>query len=345
MRTWVHQFAMGAMPVLLALLAGCSSVPRPAADLAVPVVGGASTASAATPAQPASFSLAVGDEFDIKVPDAPLYDQTVKVRPDGKVTFNVIGTLYVLGRTPEDVQAEVRERYRATGGDAGQRVYLLHPNDELDIKFPYAPNFNEQVRVRPDGKIQLQLAGTVQAEGLSPEALQTELKQRYARVMRVPELSVILRSATSQMVQTPHGQVRAGVSGLEPTVVMRTFRSPQVFAAGEWARPGMFAYTPGMTLLQVLAQAGGQLPSGDIERLVVLRQNEDGTARVISPGLTAGYLAVPNKDMVLQPYDVVLLPQTSVATLSQNLDQYVYKVLPPLRNSSFGFVYNINNVK
>jgi polysaccharide export outer membrane protein len=322
----------------LALLAGCGHAPPLPPTGPVPVIAAASSvADAAT----APYVLAAGDELDIKVPDAPQYDQTVRVRPDGKVALQVVGTVHVAGRTPDDVQAEVRERYRQAGGGLQQREYLLHPNDELDIKFPYQQQLNETLRVRPDGKLQLQLVGTVQAEGLSPEQLQSELKRRYAKVLRVPELSVILRTATSQSLRTNAGNGRAGVNGLEPSVLVRSFQAPQVYVAGEMARPGMFAFTPGMTLLQALAQAGGHLPTGDLERLIVLRRTRAGTAEVVQPGLQRDYLGAPQRDLVLQPFDVVMLPPSRVALLGQDLEQYVFKILPPLRNSSFGFVYDL----
>jgi protein involved in polysaccharide export with SLBB domain len=324
-------------------LAACISAPSTASSPSaldvptsiVPVAQAGGSGSVVYTVQP-------GDELDIKVPDAPQYDQTVKVRPDGKVSMSVVGSVFVQGRTPEDVQTELRERYQQASGGQTNREYLLHANDELDVKFPYSPNFNEQVRIRPDGKIQLQLVGTVQAEGISAEALQAELKRRYAKVLRVPELSVIVRSATSQAVRTDRGLGRAGLTGLEPTVLVRSFQAPQIYVAGEVAKPGMFAFTPGMSLLQAMAQAGGHLPTGDVAHLVVLRRTASGSAQLIEPHLSARYLALPDKDLALQPYDVVLMPPTRVAQLGQDLDQYIFKLLPPLRNSSFGFVYNLN---
>lgn len=319
----------------LCLLTGCGSPPARPLEGPIPVVSApkASTASA--------FLLSVGDELDIKVPDASQYDQTVRVRPDGKVTLNVIGTVHAQGRAPEDVQAEVRERYRQISGSTVRREYLLNANDELDIKFPYHPNLNESIRIRPDGKLQLQLAGTVQAEGQSPETLQAELKKRYAKVLRVPELSVIVRTATRQTLSTEQGPARGGLAGLEPTVMVRNTAPMQIYVTGEMARPGMYAYTPGMTLLQAIAQAGGHLPSADIQSLVILRRTAQGSAEVVAPALSAQYLSQPDKDVVLQSFDVIMLPQTRIAALSQNLDQYVFKLLPPVRNSSFGFVYDL----
>lgn len=319
----------------LALLTGCGSAP------VRPLEGPVSVLNATKPGVAAAFRLSIGDELDIRVPDAAQFDQTVKVRPDGKVTLNVIGTVHAQGRTPEDVQAEVRERYAQASGGKARREYLLNANDELDIKFPYHPNLNESVRIRQDGKLQLQLVGTVQAEGESPESLQAELKRRYAKVLRVPELSVIVRTATRQALRTDQGSARGGLMGLEPTVMVRSSAPLQVYVTGEMARPGMYGYTPGMTLLQALAQAGGHLPTADIQGLVILRRTPDGSAEVVVPALSSQYLSNPDKDIALQAFDVILLPQTRVAALAQNLDQYVFKLLPPVRNSSFGFVYDL----
>ena len=39
----------------------------------------------------------------------------------------------------------------------GAQEYQIQPGDDLDIRFFYNPELNEQQRVRPDGRIALQL--------------------------------------------------------------------------------------------------------------------------------------------------------------------------------------------
>ena len=334
-----------------ALLGACTSVPYEdghlkqipvtATGAAVPATAAGDGTSSESPAPPpVAYSLGLGDELDVKIADAPQYDQTVKVRPDGKINLNVIGSVYVAGRSPEDVESEIRERYAALAGSKQQREYLIHANDELDIKFPYYPQFNDQMRVRPDGKIQMQLAGTIQAEGLSPEELEHELERRYAHFLKEPELSVIVKTATSQMVRTAAGAGRGGLADLSPTVNLRTFQTPQVYVTGEVQKPGMIAYTPGLTLLQALAESGGHLPSGDVTKLVILRKSAAQTADIIRPNITSTYRGAPTEDVVLQPYDVILLPPTRSQNLAETLDRYVYKIFVPLKNSSFSYVWS-----
>jgi polysaccharide export outer membrane protein len=292
-------------------------------------------------ADAATYTFSPGDEFDLRVPDGPQFDQTARVRPDGQVSLPVIGTVRFQGRTVEDVQNELRSRMGAIGGNALQREYLLHPNDEIEIKFPFAQQLNEVVRIRPDGKIQLQMVGSVQAEGLSPEALKRDLGSRYRRWLRKPDLAVIVRSVNSQSVRTASGSGRAGLRDLQPVLVVRGFQPPQVFVGGEVGKPGTMLFRPGLSLVQALVEAGGQLPSGDPSGLVILRRTPNNAVEVLKTGFDAEGLRSPNRDILLRPYDVVVLPKSGAATLADNLNQYVFNLVPFLRNSSIGATYNI----
>lgn len=294
--------------------------------------------------QPA-YTFAPGDDFDLKVPDASQLDQSLRVRSDGSVAIPPIGDVRMQGRSVEDVQTELRQRFDQLAGGNAEREYLLRPSDELDIKFPFQSQFNESVRIRPDGKIQLQMIGVVQAEGTSPEELQRTLIRRYARYLRKPDLAVIVRSTSSQSLRTASGTGRAGLRGLSPVIMVRSFQPAQVFVGGEVGKPGTQVFRPGLTLLQAMVEAGGQLPSGDASRLVVLRRTADDRADVIAHPIDGNVLRSPDKDMVLRPFDVVLLPKSGAAALADNLNQYVFNLVPFLRNSSVGATYNINGYR
>jgi protein involved in polysaccharide export with SLBB domain len=330
-----------ACAALALALAGCAQT---GARQNVPTPNLISAGSAAS-SMPAAFTFSPGDEFDLRVPDGPQYEQTIKVRPDGSVSLPLIGTLRVQGRTVEDLQSELRDRMNTLAGDRMRREYLLHPNDEIEIKFPFQAVLNEIVKLRPDGKIQLQMVGTVQAEGLSPEELQHNLMTRYARWLRKPDLAVIVRSVNSQSIRTADGLGRAGLRDLKPAIVVRSFSPPQVFVGGEVARPGTLSFRPGLSLVQAIVESGGQLASGDPSKLMILRRASDNSVEVVQSGFDADVLRSPDRDILLRPFDVVVLPKSGVATLADNLNQYVYNLAPFLRNSSIGATYNIRGLQ
>lgn len=345
---WLQRAAALALAgVLAAALPGCGTPPPAPGVQAAPLPqdDAALRQSAQLAAAPAPrYLIAAGDELELRFPDQAQYDQVARVRPDGKVTLPLIGVVHVAGRTPEDVQQEAQERYRLLAGGTGEKSYLIRPNDELEIKFAYQPNLNEVVKVRPDGKIALQLAGTVLAQGLSPEELQAQLVKRYAKVLRAPELAVIMRSFNSQSVRVDGANGRMGRGGadyLQPIVALKTGAPLEVFVGGEVQRPGMLPFKPGMTLVQALMQAGGHLPTGELRAVTVLRKGTGAQPLVIRRDLKPDLTGQGTNDIALEASDVIVLPPNAAATLAQNLDQYVFKLIPPLRNMNFGFVYDL----
>lgn len=335
-----HGIPRKVLSLLLALaLAGCASTaPAPQTVAAASAL----MRPAQSPATP-SHTFSPGDEFDLRVPDAPQFDLTSKVAPDGYVNLPSIGIVRFQGRTPQDVQSELRVRMETLAGVSSNREYLMHPNDELEVKFPFAQQLNEVVRVRPDGKLQLQLIGAVQAEGLSAEELQRSLVKQYSRYLRKPEIAVLVRSVNSQSVRTAGGSGRAGLRGLEPTLIVRSFQPQQVFIGGEVGRPGAIQYRAGLSLMQALVESGGQLPTGDPSELRILRRSANDTVEVVQAGLDADKLRSPSTDILLAPFDVVILPKSGVATLADNLNAYVFNLFPFIKNSSVG--YTIDSYK
>ena len=73
------------------------------------------TAPAPTPARPAAgasaFRLREGDVVKVSFPSAPSLDKTDTIRRDGMITLS-IGEVKAVGFTPEEFQADLRERYK-----------------------------------------------------------------------------------------------------------------------------------------------------------------------------------------------------------------------------------------
>jgi polysaccharide export outer membrane protein len=86
--------------------------------LAGPVAGQQAPAAPAAPAvQPAGppvqatpYTLVPGDRLQVNVLEDPNLNSQVLVRPDGRITLPIAGSLLVAGLTPEDVQRMIRDR-------------------------------------------------------------------------------------------------------------------------------------------------------------------------------------------------------------------------------------------
>jgi polysaccharide export outer membrane protein len=300
-----------------------------------------STSIVATPAPraPAAaadlrYLLAAGDEIEIRVPDRADLNLLAKVRPDGFITVPMIGAVRAAGRSAEQVEEEVTRRLRALGAAPSDapRSYLLAVGDLLEVKLANHPDLNQVERVRPDGKISLPLVKTVTAEGRTPEALEHELTERYSRVLKRVDLVVIVREYTSQKVT------------VGPTVLVRVYGAAQIFVGGEVVRPGVIAYRAPLTALQAIVEAGGDKATAEMRSVMVMRKVGAESPSVIRMNLREDLDKNATNDMLLQPNDILIVPKTQVANLATFLDQYVFQILPPLRNSTFAFVYELRGL-
>ncbi len=179
--------------------------------------------------------------------------------------------------------------------------YRIQVGDQLDIKFYYNSELNEQVIVRPDGRISLQLVHEVMAAGTTPAELQKRLSQSYAAELRNPEVTVIVRS----------------------------FAGRSVYVDGEVNRPGIFNFITPITVLQSIAQAGGMKDSGYAAEVVVIRRGLDNKPLVIPVDLHKAIDGTDlRQDIVLKAFDVVYVPKSHIANVNVWVDQYVRKNIP-----------------
>jgi polysaccharide export outer membrane protein len=107
--------------------------------------------------------------------------------------------------------------------------YRLGSGDELRIITFGEDQLTGEFSVDDQGRIALPLLGTVQAAGLTPQELGTKIAQ---------------------------GLNRTGVTR-DASVAVQVLAYRPIFVLGEVAKPGQYAYQPGMTMLTAVAVAGG----------------------------------------------------------------------------------------
>jgi polysaccharide export outer membrane protein len=289
------------------------------------------------------YQINPGDQLSIRFPRRPAYSDTYLVRADGRITVPLIGSVEAATRTPDALQAELISRYRqimAALPPAQERTYVLQSDDVLDIRFSYFPESNTVVSVRADGRISMPMIGEVLAEGLTPNQLQSRLVQLYTKRIPNPDLVVIVKEARSN-VYVHAGEVRLLPDpGLVDLTVNVTRTAPLVvYVGGEVPAPGLQSFIPGTNTLQVIYAAGGPAPTGDMRSVVILRRGADDSVVRIVADLTQDLAGKGTSSAVVQPFDVVVVPRSNIAQVGDALDQYLYRILRPLANSSFGYYF------
>lgn len=291
--------------------------------------------------------LAIGDTVSIEFPHRPDFNRDVVLRTDGRITLPLVGTIKAAGLAPEELEAEVRARYatlvyQPTAQGPAEKKYLINVDDVLDVRFRDVAALNATVQVRPDGRISLDLVKSVIAEGKTPEQLESELIQQYARFLQSPELVVVVRKYTSDLVSVDGRMVRPGLKNLEePVVIVRSSSPRLVYVAGEVRAPGFQTYRPALTAVQAIIASGGFLATAAGGRVVLLRKTGVETPSAAFLDLNADLKGRGSNDVALRPFDIVVVPKSKIASIDQALDQYVYQLIPASRNVNFTFFYDL----
>jgi protein involved in polysaccharide export with SLBB domain len=190
---------------------------------------------------------------------------------------------------------------RAPADAASRATYVIRPGDELSIRFFHTPELDVDLPVRPDGRISLPLASSVQAAGRTPEELADELAARLASELRDPAIAVVVRTFTAQVVHV----------------------------GGEVRRAGVVPLTDGLTLLQAITEAGGLLDTGKRKQVILIRGSGSGApvARSVDlrPVLTG---EDPGSNVPLEPQDIVYVPRTRIANVNRFMQQYLWENFP-----------------
>jgi polysaccharide export outer membrane protein len=135
------------------------------------------------------------------------------------------------------------------GGITPPADYVIGADDQLKIVFWRDDSLSGDVVVRPDGKISLTLLNDIQAAGLTPNQLRESLVQAAARYVTDPSVTVIVKSINSR----------------------------KVYVTGQVNKPGPFLLNDNMTVLQMLAVAGGLQEWADADHILVMRTEQGQT--------------------------------------------------------------------
>jgi polysaccharide export outer membrane protein len=136
---------------------------------------------------------------------------------------------------------------------AATEAITLREGDILKISFPDSPSLDTTQQIRRDGRISLPLVGEVQAAGMSPSELESQLVSLYAPQLVSKQVTVEVVSSTLT-----------------------------IYVTGAVLRPGKVLSNHPMTALEAVMEAGGfDYTKADIKHVTVIRQEGNGTKNYI----------------------------------------------------------------
>jgi polysaccharide biosynthesis/export protein len=179
-------------------------------------------------------------------------------------------------RTPAAVA-----RSAATGTSTTVEAgFVVGPEDVLGILFWRDQEMSGDVTVRPDGMITLPLVRDVRAAGLTPDELADHIQEA----------------------------AREFVTDASVTVIVRQMNSRKVFITGEVARPGAYPLASTMTVMQLIAVAGGLTEFADHKHISIMRIEAGKTRTFQFHYRNVAKGTRREQNIVLEPGDTVVIP-------------------------------------
>ncbi|GAX59179.1 periplasmic protein [Candidatus Scalindua japonica] len=224
------------------------------------------------------------------------------------VCLSLISCAYM--NSPTDLEVLT---FEAENSSASEPIgdYVLKQGDSLDVKYFYNSELNVNVVIRLDGKISLQLIGELVAAGLTPSELQATIIEKYKGILRKPEVTIFLKE----------------------------FEEEKVYVGGEVDRPGDFSINIGnTTVLQSIFKAGGFKETSDPGSVIIVRRGPENmpvTRKVNLKEVISG--KAPEKDIYLQPFDIVFVPKTFIAKANKSVEQYIKNMIPVTLSTGFSY--------
>ncbi len=168
----------------------------------------------------------------------------------------------------------------AMRNSAQDPTYKIGPQDILKIDVWKEEQLTRTVPVRPDGKITLPLLNDVQAVGLAPMELASEISEQLKKYINNPQV----------------------------TVSVTEINSRRVYVTGEVMKGGAFALLPHMTVLQALSSSGGFTQFARVKNIYVLRTENGKQVKLSFNYKEAVSGRNPAQNIELQPGDVIVVP-------------------------------------
>jgi polysaccharide export outer membrane protein len=185
-------------------------------------------------------------------------------------------------KAPAD-QPAAQDAARPTASDAAAPAitesYVIGASDVIAVTVFKEPTLSNSLLVRPDGMISIPLLGDVKASGKTPLQLADEIAAKLKKYVQDPNVTVILNQMNSK----------------------------RVFLIGEIGKTGPIEMTPGMTLLEAIATAGGLNQYANAKKIYILR-SEAGTQQKIPVQYKQALKGDLSLNLILNPGDTIVVP-------------------------------------
>jgi polysaccharide biosynthesis/export protein len=165
----------------------------------------------------------------------------------------------------------------------------LRPGDTVHISVFQDPKLDQTIVVSPDGTIGFPLAGHIKAGGLTPKAVEDELRSRLAKNYTGPlDITVTLAAVNKDSEDET---------------------KPRFYVTGEVQRPGPYTIRTRTSVIQAISLAGGMGPFAAKQRIQIHRQVSGADSILLFNYFAYESGAEITNNIDLRSGDVIIVPE------------------------------------
>jgi polysaccharide export outer membrane protein len=261
------------------------------------------------------YRFGVGDRLLIESSLDESLRREVDVQPDGEITLPIVGEVMAAGKTVKELRDDLTEVFKEAQRQPQITVTPITVNSGQQeiikaVTSQLSPNGQAlDLKVTPEGTIQVPGIGSVYAQGLTLDELRSELEARYAATFG---------------------------TGLMISPALRERAISYVFIGGEVKTPGRYVLEGPTTATQAISSMAGSWNIGaNLHQVVVFRRDENWCLKAIKIDIRAplyGNDPCPVNDVWLRDNDLVLVPKSKILCATDVIDLYmtrgVYAAFP-----------------
>lgn len=251
------------------------------------------------------YYLSVADVLTVEFAYHPDMERELTIRPDGNITMPRKGAVLALGLTPAQLKDKIVELYSKDFIDPVVTVTMIQYNRTIDrLKRAITTSARGQSKlsaIRPDGYLSFPVINDVLAGGKT-----------------LPEVKRILTK-----------QYQAQIDNLTITLILKVMKANLVYIMGEVKKPNKYLIDGTTSIAQLVSRAGGFLNTA--ERSTVLVVSRDKQRRPLGRLVDMKkvlYDGDMSQDIILNQYDVVHVPKSTIARANLFIKQYINDMIP-----------------
>ncbi|GEM_PF-1556164 len=244
------------------------------------------------------YRISRGDTLSISVWQWDDLNKDVIVRPDGRLSFPLVGEIIVEGLTLIELDKAITDKLKD---------YIKYPEVSIMVKefgkskFGAIKDFPQQITIRPDGRISFPFIGDIFVRGRTVADVGSEIRKKLSGHFSAPEVYLNLVK----------------------------FGGKRVVVLGEVSDPGVFMPVNKARLLDVIAMAGGYTKDSALGSVILVRVNS-GKPKAEKINLAKIMRGQDlSKNVYIEADDIIYVPRTPITNISYFLQQ----LLGPLQSS------------